>query len=146
MDHKFTTQTDQIELNEVTQQVRLFKLWSVYECGVCETPEEHNSEKRNRTKPASSVPGRSSGESAVATKAHACAEPLKTPAGGGRKHPEKTRHMGHRVVHALSPPPKTHQQRLLGRCALDRWVWTTGPPEEKGCWTLQRDNHPKAQQ
>lgn len=120
MDHKFTTQTDQIELNEVTQQVRLFKLWSVYECGVCETPEEHNSEERNRTKPASSVPGRSSGESAVATKAHACAEPLKTPAGGGRKHPEKTRLMGHRAVHALSPPPPKHTNR-------DSWgdvLWT----------------------
>lgn len=83
-------------------------------------------------------------ERAAAAKAHACAQPLKTPAGGGRKHPEKTGYVGRHAVPAGSPTNRDSWSEVL---------WT----DESECWTsdllcrmevevsgtLQRDDDPK---
>lgn len=52
-------------------------------------------------------------ERAAAAKAHACAQPLKTPAGGGRKHPEKIGHVGRHAVPAGSPTNRDPWSEVL---------------------------------
>lgn len=127
MYHRFTTQSDQIKPNEGTQLVRLFKLRSVCECGWCEIPQKHNTKKSNEPNKWAASLGKG-----AEREGERCGSTHQTPAGGGRKQPEKTGHVGHRAAQAASACWATRTEDMLDLV-----------PPDGSIRDLQHDSDPK---